>query len=123
MKLQTIFAIVAMLLLTVLLVEPSFAQVTADATAKTAGSKALGTLTGAITGNLGLLIGLGLAIGGLWTWIVGQNTSVGLLMIAGGIMLTLSPGVFNGAAKMVAPLVKSFGDNVDSVQRNTGTAN
>ncbi len=121
MKLQTIFAVVAMLILTVVLVEPSFAQVTADSTAKNAGTNALSTLTGAITGNLGLLIGLGLAIGGLWTWIVGQNTSAGLLMIAGGILLTLSPGVFNGAAKMVAPLVKSFGSDVDSVSRNTGT--
>ena len=118
MKLQTIFAVAAALLLTVVLADASFAATATGAAG--AGNTALSTLTGAITGNIGLLIGLGLAVGGLWTWIVGQNTAAGLTMIAGGILLTLSPGIFNGMSRIVAPVVNTFsGSNTDTVTRNT----
>ena len=82
-----------------------------------AGSTALGTLQEAITGNIGLILGLGITVMGLWTWIVGQKTGAGLTMVVGGVLITLAPGLFNGARTMMGGVINQFsGGNATAVQ-------
>jgi hypothetical protein len=106
-----LFGMAAMALMTVVMVEPALAQ-----TASSAGATAKSTLENAVTGNLGLILGLGITIAGLWTWIIGQKTAAGLTMVLGGVLLTLAPGLFNGARKMVGGVVDQFsGSNTETV--------
>jgi hypothetical protein len=117
-KRNLIFGLAAIALLALVVIDPTFAQ---DSTsggqgAGEAGSTALGTLSNAITGNLGLLLGLGITILGLWTWIIGQKTGAGITMILGGVLLTLAPGLFNGARNMIGGVVDQFsGGNTATV--------
>ncbi|MCP5405697.1 MAG: hypothetical protein H6922_05705 [Pseudomonadaceae bacterium] len=87
-----------------------------------AGQTVLNQIIGAITGNIGLIIGLVLAILGIWTWVVKQETAAGIMLIIGGVLITVSPGVFNTLRSMVNPVVDAaasgYGGNAN-VQRNT----
>lgn len=47
-----------------------------------------------MSGNLGTIVGLVLALFGLYTWLV-QQASWGLMMIIGGVALTAFPGIFD----------------------------
>lgn len=108
------FGLAAVALMALMAAQPALAQ-----NAGSAGATALSTLTDAVTGNLGLLLGLGITILGLWTWIIGQKTGAGIVMIIGGVLLTLAPGLFNGARKMVGGVVDQFsGGQTDTVDRN-----
>lgn len=73
------------------------------------GGTELAALTSLVTGNVGLAIGLGATIFGIYTWVVKQSTGLGLIMIIGGILFTLAPGVFNGTRNILCPLVSSLG--------------
>ena len=107
-----IFGMAAVALMALVVVDPVVAQ-----QAGTAGATAKSTLENAITGNLGLILGLGVTIAGLWTWIIGQKTAAGLTMIVGGVLLTLAPGMFNGARKMLGGVVDQFsGGQTDIVE-------
>ena len=66
----------------------------AHATA-TPGSDLLGDISGLLSGNVGTLIGLGIAIMGLYMWLV-QQASWGIVMIIGGVAITAFPGIFLG---------------------------
>lgn len=89
----------------------------ADSTAAGAGQTVLTSIQGAITGNLGLVLGLGLAILGIWTWVVKQETGAGIFLIIGGVLITIAPGVFNTIGSFVAPIVRqASGYAVDSAQ-------
>lgn len=102
------------LFMVVLLVEPSFA----DGNASTAGDSLKDTFLGVVTGNLGLVVGLAIAFLGLWTWIVGQEAFAGIIMIIGGILLTMLPGIFKGFRGFVTPVVNEFatGDDTNSIK-------
>lgn len=104
---HTLFAVVAVMLMAITIVDPSFAQYGNGA--NTAGGNLLNTLQGAITGNLGFFIGLAITLLGVWTWIVKQETGAGIVMIVGGVLITLVPGLFNGAREFMGGVVQSFG--------------
>ena len=70
-----------------LLPEMAFAQTI------TAGDDTLRAITDAFQSNGGVIVGLLLAMLGLWQWIVSQN-SWGLVMIIGGVIITAFPGLF-----------------------------
>lgn len=121
MRLSSILSITALALAAVLLSEPTFAQGTGAA--GTAGSTAFNTFQSAITGNIGFLIGLAIAFFGVWTWIVQQNTGAGILMIIGGVLITMVPSLFNGARNFVGGVVGSFGGTSNAVNRTGATTN
>ncbi len=66
-------------------------------------------ITGAVTGRIGLVVGLVLAIFGIWTWVVKQETAAGIMLIVGGVLFTVSPAVYNAIAGVVAPIVADAG--------------
>lgn len=101
-----------------LFADASFAQTAGNNNAAQAGSSLLGTLQSAVTGNLGLVVGLALAILGIWTWVVKQETAAGIMLIIGGVLLTVAPGVFNTVADFTKGLVTSA-----SGSGNLGTVN
>lgn len=74
-----------------------------------AGAGLLDSIEKAITGNIGLIIGLCLAVLGIWTWVVKQETAAGIMLIVGGILITITPGVFNSVRSFIDPFVKSVG--------------
>lgn len=114
-----LFSIAAMAFMTLVIVNPVFAD-----NAASAGNTALNTLDKTITGNLGLILGLGLTIAGLWTWIVGQKTGAGITMIVGGVLFTLAPGMFNGARQMLGGVVDQFsGGTATETNRSLSTTN
>ncbi len=104
---QAFFALAAVLVMTVMLVDPTLAQ----NNAATAGSNALTTLQDAITGRIGLFIGLAIVVLGLWTWIIKQETGTGITMIIGGVLITLAPSMFNGAREFIGGVVTTFSGN------------
>ena len=106
---QAFFAFVAVLVMVLAASVPAFAQSGGDA--GTAGRNLLDTLQGAITGNLGLFIGLFIVILGLWTWIIKQETGAGITMIIGGVLITLAPGLFNGAREFVGQALNTVSGN------------
>lgn len=86
-----------------------------------AGSTFLDAVQKASTGNLGLAIGLCLAILGIWTWVVKQETGAGIFLIIGGILITITPGVFNSLRSIVNPLVSTVaGGSLTDVKSGGG---
>lgn len=102
------------LFMVVLLVDPSYAD------ASSAGGQLKDTFLNIVTGNLGLVVGLAIAFLGLWTWIVGQEAFAGIIMIIGGILLTMLPGIFKGFRGMVAPVVDEFSTGDKGASSNRG---
>lgn len=113
-----LFSLAAVAVMGLCIANPAFAQATSGGTASQSGGVALSTLTGVVTGNIGLMLGLGITVLGLWTWIIGQKTGAGIVMILGGVLLTLAPGLFNGARNMAAGVVGQFGGNTSTVSQN-----
>lgn len=74
------------------------------------------TVRDLITGNLGFLIGLLLAVWGIWTWVVKQETMAGILMIVGGVLITISPGVMNFMSSLVNPVTGLGASSLTEVQ-------
>ncbi|NBV54661.1 MAG: hypothetical protein EBR79_03000 [Proteobacteria bacterium] len=112
-----LFATLAVMLMLVSTVIPAVAQV--SNIASSSGRPMLDALQGAITGNIGFFIGLAITILGLWTWIVKQETGAGVVMIIGGVLITLVPGIFNGARELASGIVQQIG-GVNSVSVNPG---
>ena len=114
MRLHSILSIAALALAALLLAEPTFAQ-----GATLAGNNAFRTFQDVITGNIGFLIGMAIAFFGVWTWIVNQNTGAGILMIIGGVLITMVPALFDGARGLVGGVVGQFGgaDNTTAASR------
>lgn len=77
------------------------------AIASDAGEVELNAIEGVLTGNLGLAVGLLITIWGLWKMVAGGETGGGILIMICGVLLTIFPGVFNTAAEVVLPLVRS----------------
>lgn len=73
-----------------------------------AGGQALLTLEDTVTGNIGLLVGLLILLAGVLTATVGRSPKSGLLMVLGGVLLTFSPGIFNGVYAILYGVVAQF---------------
>lgn len=73
-----------------------------------AGDAELKILEDLVTGNIGLAIGLILAVWGLWKAVVSGETGSGLLLLVCGVLLTLFPGVFDTAASIVKPIAQTL---------------
>lgn len=116
-KRTLMFGIAAVAIMTLVLVDPTFAQATE------AGGRAKTTLENVLTGNIGLLLGLGITVLGLWTWIIGQKTGPGIVMIIGGVLLTLAPGLFNGTRNMLGNVVQQFGGDTQTVTAGSSFGN
>jgi hypothetical protein len=117
MSIRTFFTLAAMLVMLVVVASPAFAVT--DSSASDAGGTILTTLEQAITGNIGFVIGLGVTILGLWTWIINQETGAGITMIIGGVLITLVPGIFDGARNMMFGVVTTLsGGSPKSVERD-----
>jgi type IV secretory pathway VirB2 component (pilin) len=110
MRLHSILSIATLAFATLMFIDPAFAQAVSPAggAAFQSGNQALQTLQGTITGNIGFLIGLAIAFFGVWTWIVNQNTGAGILMIIGGVLITMVPQIFTGAQSLVSGVVGQF---------------
>ncbi len=76
------------------------------------GDDAMGDIGNLITGNIGTLIGLGIALLGLYTWLV-QQSSWGVIMIIGGVAVTAFPGLFNSMQGGFAALFDDTGATAD----------
>lgn len=99
--------------LAVMAAEPALAQ---DAT--NAGESITTELVDLVQGNIGTAIGLAIALFGLWTWIVKQTTW-GIVMIIGGVILTAFPGIFDNLREGVASTfqdVESAGEGSNILQ-------
>jgi type IV secretory pathway VirB2 component (pilin) len=107
-KRTLIFSTAAVALMAFMVIDPAFAGASTGGDASSAGDDALTTLVDVITGKIGLILGLGITILGLWTWIIGQKTGAGIVMIIGGVLLTMAPSLFNGAHNMLSGVVDSF---------------
>ncbi len=114
-----LFSVAAMAFMALVVANPAFAQGTGDV--GDAGAAASQTLVSVITGNIGLLIGLGITVLGLWTWIIGQKTAAGLTMVVGGVLLTMAPGIFKGARDMAVGVVEGFGGDAYEVNEAQST--
>lgn len=93
---------------------PAFAQGIGDA-----GGKFLTTINHVLTGNIMLAVGLIVAVLGLWMWLVKQETSAGIMMIIGGVILTAAPAIFNATSTVVNPVVDSAGMRFEDSQART----
>jgi hypothetical protein len=78
------------LLAVVLIMTPELA-IAADS--DNAGEELLDSVFGLITGSLGTLIGLGIALFGLYMWLI-QQSSWGIMVMIGGVAVTAFPGIF-----------------------------
>lgn len=120
-KLMTLTFFIALVGLVALAPE---ALANVDSTAQGAGSSVITGINSVISGNIGLFIGVGLALFGLYTWLVAQNTGTGIIMIIGGVAVTAFPGLFEGMSQASTDILKVFagsdgsglvGDRKDSV--------
>lgn len=81
------------------------------------------TVQGWVTGNIGLAIGLILAVFGIWTWVVKQETMAGIFLIIGGVLITIAPGVMNTMSSFINPITSGFGgSNTNVTGANTSNA-
>lgn len=90
-----------------------------DAAPKAVGEAELKLLETIFTGNIGLILGLVIAIMGIITFTQG-NTGAGIMLIVVGVLITLLPGVFNGARLVVCPIATALGGHCGA-QAGTGS--
>lgn len=64
------------------------------------GGQELKMLTLILTSNYGIALGLGAAIWGIYQFSQ-NNTGLGLTLVIAGVLITLSPGIFNGTRAIV----------------------
>lgn len=93
-----------------------YAQNTA---AEAVGGAELKLLETIFTGNIGLVMGLIIAIMGIFAFIQG-NTSSGITLIVVGVLITLLPGVFNGARLIVCPIALALGGECGQIGGGSG---
>lgn len=83
-KYMTLAAMV--LLLSVMVVDSSFAAT---------GQEIITAVTQFLSGTPGKLIALFLGLAGLWTWLVSQNTGLGISLIVAGLVMVFAPGILS----------------------------
>jgi uncharacterized protein YacL len=72
------------------------------------GNAELNLLTTIFTGNIGLVIGLVIAITGIIQFVKGDSGAA-IYTIVLGVLITLLPGVYNGLRMIACTLVESLG--------------
>jgi type IV secretory pathway VirB2 component (pilin) len=92
---QRYFSLAFLTMALMVLAAPAFAQSTGNA--GDVGSEFFNSLQDMITGNVGFFLGLAITVLGIWTWVIKQQTGAGVIMIIGGVLITLSPSLFNSA--------------------------
>lgn len=75
---------------------------------------------GMLTGNVGFFLGLLLVVMGLLTLAFKKQPGAALIMIIGGVLITLSPGVFNATRKLVADVLGTVGGGQTTSGFQTG---
>jgi hypothetical protein len=87
-------------------------------TSSVVGSNALNFLDqGLIRGNWGTIIGLVIALFGLYVWLIRQETW-GVVVIIGGVLVTFFPGVFDTLDEGLRAVVNEF-DSTTTVSQGT----
>jgi hypothetical protein len=109
MKREFLFSLLAILAMVVVLAVPALAKDAAAAGGSTVGQGVLDTFYAVVVGNIGLMLGMALALFGLYEWLVAQNTAVGLGMIVVGVCIAFVPNVFTGFQKLVGSMINTFG--------------
>lgn|GEM_PF-3532689 len=100
---------------------PALAQAYYSYGASQAGGNFLDVLQGLLTGQLGMFIGLFMVVLGLFTGIMRKEWGAAIVMIIGGALITVSPGVFNGVRQAVGGVVSGIsGGSVTQVQPYNG---
>jgi uncharacterized membrane protein YiaA len=77
------------------------------------GAVELDFLTHIFTGNLGLILGLGIVIVGIWKVALG-DTIQGIILVVLAVLITLLPQVYNGLHAIVCPIASSLGGHCGS---------
>jgi len=108
-------------------------MVAGDALAITAGAVQGGDKVGGdmleaiiqqMSGNLGTAFGLGIAVFGLYMWIV-QQATWGIVMIIGGVAFTAFPGLFGGMRESFQAAAGGIGasGSIDQTKSSVATVN
>lgn len=82
------------------------------------GSDLINDVMSMLTGNIGTLVGLGIALFGFYMWIV-QQASWGIMVMIGGVALTAFPSIFEG---MQGGFALGFADTAETLD-TTNTVN
>lgn len=77
------------LLAVILTMTPELALAQSEA----AGEELQTSIFNMLTGSIGTLVGLGIALFGLYIWLI-QQSSWGIMVMIGGVALTAFPGIF-----------------------------
>ncbi len=86
------FVALATLVLTMV---PEFALAqTGSGSASEAGGEFVNNIMEMLQGSIGTLVGLGIALFGLYMWLI-QQSSWGIMVMIGGVALTAFPGIFD----------------------------
>jgi hypothetical protein len=109
MKRQILFSVLAILAMILVMTIPALAQV--QNTASGTGSNLGQAFSDLIGSNIALIIGVAMALFGLYEWLVAQNTAVGLGMIVFGIAIAFVPNIFQGLKTAVSPIFNKIGTN------------
>ncbi len=63
-----------------------------------------------LTGPLGLALGLAVVTLGIWQF-VQQNNGAAIMLVIAGVLITLAPGIYNGAHAVVCPIMSALGSS------------
>ena len=89
-----------------------FAAEGAEAAANAAiGGAEVKLLEMVLTGPLGFTLGLAVVAMGIWQF-AQQNNGVAITMVLAGVLITLAPGIYNGARTVVCPITQALGYEV-----------
>ena len=79
----------------------------AETTDTAAGAVEISLLTTIVTGNIGLTLGLAIAIVGIFQFIKGK-TAEAVTFVVLGVLITLLPGIYNGIRSISCTVVKGL---------------
>ena len=112
---MTIYSIMGLVAVSAALV-PEAAFAASDGTG--VGEDLFGDVQDLIRGNLGVVVGLGLSLFGLWMWLV-QQATWGLLIVVGGAALTAFPGFYGAISSNIKT---AFSDSQGDAAQGTETS-
>lgn len=75
-----------------------------------AGCAEVQLVTMMLTGPLGMALGLAVVTLGIWQF-VQQNNGAAIMLVIAGVLITLAPGIYNGAHAVVCPIMSALGSS------------
>jgi hypothetical protein len=78
--------------------------------AQEAGAAEVALVTMMLTGPLGFALGLGVVTLGIWQFVL-QNNAAAIMLVIAGVLITLAPGIYNGAHAVVCPIMSALGSS------------